>query len=117
MRGGFVACLAPAGAVGTRLERAAAALRWHTGSLSIHRHGDLEIHCLTDMDHGPHVQVVGGILVLGHGVQAQPVALVQDAERFVALESDGRSMRLIRDPMGEVPLFYRRVRDEFWFAT
>lgn len=117
MRGGFVACLAPAGDVSTRVESAAACLRWHVGEPSFLRHGGLHIASLVDDLHGPTVAIRNGQLLLGHGAQPEPLELLASRDRFVGIESNGRSLRAIRDPMGEVPLFYRRIADEFWLAS
>src|SRR5690349_4643419 len=37
--------------------------------------------------------------------------------RFVALEWNGRTLRIARDPFGEAPLFYRRIGEAMWFAS
>ncbi len=117
MRGGFVACLAASGPTATRLESAVAGLKWHQGEASYHRHGGLQIACLVDDAHGPTVEVSGGRLLLCHGAPPEPLELLERRDRFVGLESDGLSLRAIRDRMGEVPLFYRRLGDELWLST
>lgn len=117
MRGGFVACLAASGPAASRLESAAVCLRWHVGEPCVHRHGGLQVACLVDDVHGPTVEISAGRLLLGHGASPEPLEMLERRDRFVGVESDGRSLRAIRDPMGEVPLFYRRVGDEFWLAT
>jgi asparagine synthase (glutamine-hydrolysing) len=117
MRGGFVACLAPSTVATARLESAAGHLRWHVGAPSLHRHGRLQIICLADKVHGPTVEIGGGRLLLCHGGPPEPVEALKRRDRFVGLESDGVALTAIRDPMGEVPLFYRRVDDELWLAT
>jgi asparagine synthase (glutamine-hydrolysing) len=83
----------------------------------VHRHGGLQIACLADDVHGPMVEIAGGRLLLCHGGPPEPLELLERRDRFVGIESDGTALRAIRDPMGEVPLFYRRVGDEFWLAT
>ena len=118
MRGGFVACLAAAPPASSRLESAAAHLRWHVGEPAFHRRGGMQVACLVDDAHGPWVEINDGRLLLCHGAQPEPLEmLAQQRDRFVGLESDGLRLRTIRDRMGEVPLFYRRVGDEFWLAT
>src|SRR4051812_36214210 len=117
MRGGFVARLASPGRPASRLESLAAHLRWHLGEPSVHMHGGLQIACLADHIHGPMVELSGGRLLLCHGGPPEPLELLEKRDRFVGIESDGTTLRAIRDPMGEVPLFYRRVDDELWFAT
>jgi asparagine synthase (glutamine-hydrolysing) len=117
MRGGFVACLAATGPTASRLESAAACLRWHSGEPVFHRHGRLQIACLADDLHGPSVEISGGRLLLCHGAPPEPLELLERRDRFVGVESDGLRLSAIRDRMGEVPLFYRRVGDQFWLAT
>ena len=67
--------------------------------------------------HGPTVEIRAGRLLLCHGAAPEPLELLERRDRFVGIESDGRDLRAIRDRMGEVPLFYRRIGDEFWLAT
>ncbi len=117
MRGGFVACLRPSGPHASRLETAVSSLKWHTGDPSVHRLGGLEVACLADPLHGPAVEVRNGRLLLCHGGPAEPLDRLERRPRFVGIESDGSRLRAIRDRMGEVPLFYRRVGDELWLAT
>jgi hypothetical protein len=117
MRGGFVACLASTDPSESRLESVVARLRWHAGELSTHRHGGLQIACLADDVHGPTVEISGGTLVLCHGAPPERLERLERHDRFAGIESNGESLRAIRDPMGEVPLFYRRVGDEFWLGT
>ena len=117
MRGGFVACLAASGPTASRLESAFAGLKWHRGEPSFHRHGGLQIACLVDDAHGPTLEVSAGRLLLCHGAPPEPLELLERRDRFVGLESDGLSLRAIRDRMGEVPLFYRRLGDELWLTT
>lgn len=118
MRGGFVACLTSSGhGRDPRLDVAVEALRWHRGAPSFHRHGQLQIACLVDSDHGPTVEIGDGILRLAHGSPAEPLDTLRARDRFVGVESDGQTLRAVRDPMGEVPLFYRRIGGEFWLAT
>jgi asparagine synthase (glutamine-hydrolysing) len=117
MRGGFVACLAASGSSASRLESVAAYLKWHAGKPSVHRHGALQIACLADDIHGPMIETSGSRLLLCHGGPPEQLELLKRHDRFVGIESDGTTLRAIRDPMGEVPLFYRRVDDEFWLAT
>lgn len=117
MRGGFVACLTPSGRRASRLEAVASSLKWHGGELSFHRLCDLEVACFADGLHGPAVEIRNGRLLLCHGAPPEPLELLEGHDRFAGLEFDGSSLRAIRDPMGEVPLFYRRNGDEFWLAT
>ena len=117
MRGGFVACLAASNSTASRLEAAASFLKWHTGEPSFHHHRGFQIACLTDDVHGPCVEFHDGRLLLCHGAQPQPLDQLERCDRFVGVESDGSSLRAIRDPMGEVPLYYRRVGEELWLAT
>src|SRR4051812_39370457 len=117
MHGGFVACLASPVPSAARLESVAAHLRWHGGEPSVHRHGGLQIACLADDEHGPMIEISGSRLLLCHGGPPEPLELLERRARFVGIESDGIPLRAIRDPLGEVPLFYRRVGDEFWLAT
>ena len=116
MWGGFVACLGP-GQTAARVESAASHLKWHRGEVACHRHGALHVACLASELHGPNVEVGAGRLLLCHGASARPLEALKRSDRFAALESDGASLRAIRDPMGEVPLFYRRAGDELWLAT
>src|SRR5579862_3141180 len=117
MRGGFVACLAASNPPASRLESAAAHLRWHAGDLSLHRLGGLQIACLADDVHGPTVEIGSGRLLLGHGAAAEPLEQPLQRARFVRIESDRQHLRAIRDRTGEVPLLYRRVGDELSLTT
>ena len=117
MRGGFVACLAVSRTVSTRLEPAASHLTWHHGKPSFHRHGGFQVAWLRDDEHGPTVEVHHGQLLLAHGASPQPLELLAQHDRFVGVESDGVTLRAIRDPFGEIPLFYRQLGGEFWLAT
>ena len=117
MRGGFVACLAASDSTTSRLEAAVSCLKWHAGEPAFHRHGGFQIACLADDVHGPGVEVHDGRLLL---CSRRPAAAARAARapRSVRRRRIGRvGLRAIRDPMGEVPLFYRRVGDEFWLAT
>ncbi len=118
MRGGFVVCLGSGDRVPRRLEAAVTALRWHAGEPCTRRHGGLHAAWLADELHGPTVEISAGRLLLCHGAPPEPLEVLERrGDRFVGLESDGVSLRAIRDRMGEVPLFYRAVGDELWLAT
>ena len=117
MRGGFVACLGGSARADARLEMAVSRMRWHTGEPSAHRLGGFQVVCLVDAAHGPTVEIGNGRLRLCHGGPAEPLEELVQRDRFVGVESDGRSLRAARDPMGEVPLFYRRLGDELWLAS
>ena len=117
MRGGFVACLTASKLPTTRLEAALSGLRWRAGEPSFHRHGGFQVACLVDDAHGPEVEIRAGKLLLAHGAPVESLDLLEQRDRFVGVGSDGLGLSAIRDPMGEVPLFYRRVGDEFWLAT
>src|SRR5882724_5896688 len=99
MRGGFVACLAESGIPASRLETAVTGLKWHVGEPSFHRHGGLQAACLVDDAHGPSVEVSGGRLLLCHGAPPETLETLSRHDRFVGVESDGISLRAIRDRM------------------
>lgn len=117
MRGGFVACLGTQPPEASRVEAAAAALRWHRGEAAAFRHGRLVVAALVDREHGPFVAIDGDRLLLAHGAPPEPLDELTRHDRYAGLESDGRGFRAIRDPMGEVPLFRRVVGEELWLAT
>lgn len=115
MRGGFVACL---NGDGRDLDRIVERMRWHRGKpLRACRDG-LEIAAYVDGVEGPFVDMRGGRTLLVHG--AAPAALAelqQRANRFAAIEWDGRRLRASRDPIGLAPLFYRAFGEAIWLAT
>ena len=117
MRGGFVACLAPSGPSASRLSRWRPTSGGTSASLPCIVTADCRSPACLDDVHGPMVEIGAGRLLLCHGGPPEPLELLERRDRFVGIESDGLSLRAIRDPMGEVPLFYRRVGDEFWLAT
>ena len=73
---------------------------------------------LADATHGPSVSVGPRNALLVHGSVQEPlVALQAGHERFAALEWDGAVLRASRDPLGEVPLFYRIADGTAWLAS
>ena len=115
MRGGFVACL---GGDPHLVERAAEGLRWHRGSPATHRAGSLTIACLSDPQQGPFVEARAGTARLVHGASPAPLAeLRRTATRYAAIEWDGRTLRAVRDALGQAPLFYRLLPNALWLAT
>ena len=118
MRGGLVLCLRAAGEPTVSLDGPVSQLRWHRGSAEEHSSGRLQIASLVDGRDGPFVELAGGRTLVTHGVPPERVESMQENPgRFVGIEWDGQTFSVIRDPMGEVPLFYRRVGDELWFST
>jgi len=115
MRGGFVACLDGDPRV---LERVVADLRWHRGNPVRYHAGRLEIAAFVDGSHGPAIEKEGPAIRLVHGAPPAPLRdLQRSAQRFAAIEWDGRTLRATRDPFGLVPIFYRLFRGGVWLAT
>lgn len=115
MRGGFVACL---DGDPRALERVVADLRWHHGNPFRHHAGRLEIAAFVDEACGPVVETQGSGTLLVHGAAPAPLRdLQRSAQRFAAIEWDGKTLRVSRDPFGLVPLFYRLFRGGVWLAT
>lgn len=101
-----------------RVETLTEQLRWHRGNAASYSMGPLEIATLSDGEHGPSVSAEADRILMTHGADARPIAeLERGHERFAALESDGRILRASRDPMGEVPLFFRIHGGSAWLAT
>lgn len=118
LRGGFVACFGEGRESWTTVEDLAEHLRWHRGSPSTYDAGPLRIAALCDDEHGPAVTLSDGGALLVHGTDPRPLSALQAGNtRFAALEWDGRVLRAGRDPMGEVPLFFRIVGGKVWFAS
>jgi asparagine synthase (glutamine-hydrolysing) len=118
MRGGFVACFGGNSHSWKLLEGLAGQLRWHRGTLSTYEAGPLKIAVLADDRHGPAVSIDRGSALLVHGAEPAPLVALQNGHsRFAALEWNGRLLCAGRDPMGEVPLFFRIADGAAWFAT
>jgi asparagine synthase (glutamine-hydrolysing) len=116
VRGGFVGCFGEPAA--DQMARALAGFRWHSGAVEEHERGRLRLAVLVDPDHGPFVHVAGETTVIVHGdAQTSLRELERSGRRFAAVESDGRSLRAARDPLGLCPLFYRRIDGAIWLAT
>lgn len=118
MRGGLVACVTEDGTGSADLCRIAGHLRWHRGGEVELVDGRLHALLFVDDAHGPVVERCDRLTVIAHGTSPQPLrALSSGSSRFAALEWDGQTLRAIRDPMGEVPLYYRRDARGVWFST
>jgi asparagine synthase (glutamine-hydrolysing) len=115
MRGGFVVCLS---ASPQPVERTAGRLRWHLGRPGTVARGELQAGLLVDSANGPWLESAGGITRIVHGATPAPAGdLEHGATRFAAIEWDGRRLRASRDPLGQVPMFYRALPGALWLAT
>jgi asparagine synthase (glutamine-hydrolysing) len=114
----MVACLGGNSDVLGHLDRGVAHLRWHSGKPADYHRGSFHVVSLSEDRDGPFVQVGPARIIVVHGSAAEPIATLQRQwGRFAAFEWDGTLLRVCRDPMGEVPLFYRKVHAAIWFAT
>lgn len=118
MRGGFVCRIGWSRADQPRVHRAADWLRWHVGHREEHALGPAFAVLLVDDHHGPFLVASPGETILVHGSGGSSFADLQESgDRFAALEAKAERVRLTRDRMGEVPLFYRQVSDAVWIST
>lgn len=116
MRGAFVACFGQVDQ--PELERVADAHRWHRGAPEYYAAPGLHIAVRAHSGDGPHVEVRDGRAIVVHGnISRSLEELQRHGGRFVAVESDGETLRAARDPMGLAPLFYRVVGQSLWLAT
>ena len=115
MRGGFVAC---AGAQPGALEQAVEHLRWHGGQAFCHHGIGLAVAGFSDAIEGPFAENRAGVTLFAHGGAPAPLAQHQESgRRFVAIECDGRLLRVSRDPIGLAPVFFRILGSSVWLST
>ena len=117
MRGAFVACFGLAPDPG-ELERAAAAMRWHTGDPAYHAGKNMHAAVLADAADGPFVETDGARMLVVHGSEPRPLEELQRVgRRFAAVECRGEALVAARDPLGLCPLFYRELDGRLWLST
>lgn len=115
MRGAFVVCFGKVDQ--SQLERIGRAHRWHRGTPGYHAAPGLHVAVQADPNDGPQFELREGKARIVHGNAGSFEYLQRRGDRFVALESDGETLRAVRDPMGLAPLFYRHVDGALWLAT
>jgi asparagine synthase (glutamine-hydrolysing) len=116
MRGAFVACFGQVDQ--PELERVADAHRWHDGASEYYAAARFHIAVRARPGEGPHVELRNKGAIVVHGSAHRSLEdLQRRGHRFVAVESDGETLRAARDPMGLAPLFYRVVGQSLWLAT
>jgi asparagine synthase (glutamine-hydrolysing) len=115
MRGAFVACFGEIDQ--PRLERIAAAHRWHRGTPEYHAAPRFHVAVLADPVDGPHVEMRDGNAHVVHGRAASLGELMRRGDRFVGIETDGETLRAARDPLALAPLFFRQTDESLWLAT